>query len=67
MRPKIIFKRANNHIEIVNDNLDYYLNSKKQIEKAMGQARKGVADFVDVEILEKKVKQRVKIGPGRPG
>jgi len=46
---------------------EYYLKSKEQIEKAVSQACKGAADLVDVEILEKKTTQKVKIGPGRPG
>jgi len=46
---------------------EYYLKSKEQIEKAISQACKGSTDFVDVEILEDKTTQRVKIGPGRPG
>lgn len=45
----------------------YYLKSKEQIEKATREACKGVAGFIDVEILEDKTTQRVKIGSGRPG
>ncbi len=46
---------------------EYYLKSKEQIEKAISQASKGASDFIDVEILENKTTQRVKIGSGRPG
>lgn len=60
MRPKIILKK-NNHIEIVNDNLDYYLKSKKQIEEALAKPARALLTLSAVGILE-----RVKIGRGRP-
>jgi transposase len=45
----------------------YYLKTRKQIEKAISTACKGAGDLICVEIIEEKTTQRVKNGPGRPG
>lgn len=66
-RERQISKAEENLEELLPKLNEYYLKSKEQIEKAISQACKGVADFVDVEIFENKTTQRVKVGPGRPG
>lgn len=66
-RERRISKAEENLEQLLPKLNEYYLKSKERIEKAISQACKGVADFVDVEILENKATQRVKIGPGRPG
>ncbi len=45
----------------------YRLKSREQIEKALSKARKGSGDFLQVEIIENKNLERVKVGSGRPG
>lgn len=45
----------------------YYLKTRKQIEKAISTACKGAGDLICVEIIEERTTQRVKKGPGRPG
>ena len=45
----------------------YYLKTFEQIENAVKKGCKGAGAFVNVEIIEEKTKQMVKIGPGRPG
>lgn len=66
-RERRISKAEENLDQLLPKLNEYYLKSKGQIEKAIRQACKGAADFLDVEILENKETQRVKIGPGRPG
>ena len=45
----------------------YYLKSKEQIDKAINKASKGARNFLKVELIEKKVTKKNKIGSGRPG
>lgn len=66
-RERRISKAEENLEQLLPKLNEYYLKSKEQIEKAISQACKGAADFVDAEILENKATQRVKKGPGRPG
>ena len=58
-RERRISKAEENLEQLLPKLNEYYLKSKEQIEKAINQACKGTADFVDVEILENKTTQKV--------
>ncbi len=66
-RSRRISKAEKNLEELLPGLNKYYLKSKEQIEKAIGEACKGVGGFIKVEMIEEKTTQRVKTGPGRPG
>ena len=45
----------------------YQLKSWEQIDKAINSTRKGIGEFLPVEIIENKTVELVKVGPGRNG
>jgi transposase len=66
-RNRRISKAEENLSELLPKLNKYYLKSRDKIEQAIKKACKGAKDFLQIEIMEEKTTQKVKIGPGRPG
>ena len=67
VREKKILKAETELAELSNKINKYKLKTKNDIQNALNKSIKGVENFIDVKLIQHNVRNKKKVGTGRPG